>query len=157
MKKSLLKALISSVAAGFTMLFVAVGSWSMPHGGGHDLNSEHMVSYLSRKLNLTEEQEAGVNELLTASIEEFEPDMQRLRTLHKQLRNPAGAFDEVSAREAADEIGGITARMVFLKASTFAEISGLLTEEQRLQALELMEKRGERRGMWRDRMRDHFE
>ena len=156
MKKSFLKALISSVAAGVTMLLVTVGSWSMSPGGGHELNTEHMVSFLSKKLELTAEQEVGVNEVLTASIEEMEPDMQRLRTLREQLRNIDGAFDEVSAREAADEIGGITARLVFLKASAYAELSRLLTEEQRLEAAELMEKRSERRGKRRDRRRNNF-
>ena len=141
---------MSSVAAGFTLLFVALGSWSMPHVGGHDFNPEDMSSFLSRKLDFTEEQEAAVNNLLTASHEESEPDLQRLQTLDEQLRNHRGTFDEVAAREAADEIGEITARMVFLKVSTFAEITALLTQEQREQAAELREKRAERRGMWRD-------
>jgi Spy/CpxP family protein refolding chaperone len=157
MKNSLLKALISSVAAGFTMLFVAVGSWSMPHGGSYDFDSEQMTSFLSKKLDLTEEQEVGVTELMTASLAESEADMQRLQILHAQLRNPAGEFDEASARAAADEIGGITARLVFLRVSTFAQISELLTEEQRAEAIQMMEKRSERRGSRRGHMRGHFE
>lgn len=157
MKKSMTKAFISAVAAGVTLLSFAVGSWSMPHGAGYKTDPARMTSFMSKKLDFTEAQEASVKMILTTSFEEVEADIQRLKILKKQLRAQEGGFDEVVARESADEIGEITARMVFLKANTFAEISGLLNEEQRSKVARLMEKREERRGMRRGHRKDRLE
>ncbi|MDG1943116.1 MAG: hypothetical protein P8J17_02515 [Halioglobus sp.] len=149
MKKSMTKAVISTVAAGVALLSFAVGSWSMPLGAGYENDPARMTSFMSKKLDFTESQEASAKVILTTSFEEVEADVQRLKILKKQLRVQEDGFDAAVARESADEIGEITARLVFLKANTFAEISGLLNEEQRSKVARLIEKREERGGMRR--------
>lgn len=157
MEKSMIKAAISAVAAGCTLLAFSVGSWSMPYGAGHQPDPTRMTSVISKKLNFTEEQEASVKIILTSSFEQLEPDVQRLKIVKKQLRVPESGFDAVVARESADEIGEITARIALLKANTFAELSEVLNEEQQSKFARLMEKREERRGMSRVHRADHLE
>tara|TARA_R110000823_G_scaffold27609_9_gene80373 strand:+ start:2796 stop:3266 length:471 start_codon:yes stop_codon:yes gene_type:complete len=149
MKKSLSKILISTVAVGVFMLSVAFSSWSMP-GGEHQRNPAKMVSVLADKLDLTESQEKDINALLKASHAENEADRQRLATLKKILHQQEQSFNEEVARETADEAGEITARMLYVKTSTAAQISGLLNAEQREELAELEKKRELRRGKRRD-------
>jgi Spy/CpxP family protein refolding chaperone len=157
MKKSFFKAIIGSLAAGLTLLTVAVGTWSMPHGGGHDRDPSAMVSMLSKKLDFSQEQETAVSELLTNSYTQSKADSERLRVLHDQLHSEEGNFDAASAQAAANEIGEITARLVFLRASTFAEVSALLTEEQREEMFQMKKKRGDFHGRWRGHRQEAFE
>ena len=63
MKKSMTKAFISAVAAGVTLLSFAFGSWSMPLGTGYETDPVRMTSFMSKKLDFTEAQEAWKTQL----------------------------------------------------------------------------------------------
>jgi len=150
MRRSLSRTLMGTVGAGVFMLSVAVSSWSMPAGGEQQRNPAKMVSVLADKLELTETQEKDVSALLKASHAESEADRQRLATLKEILRQQEQSFNEGVTRETAEEVGEITARMLYTKTSTAAQIYALLDAEQREQMAELDKKRELRRIKRRD-------
>lgn len=157
MKKSLSRTLLGTVGAGVFMLSVAVSSWSMPAGGEHPRNPTKMVSVLADKLELTETQEKDIGALLKASHAESEADRQRLATLKEILNQQEQSFNEEVTRETAEEVGEITARMLYTKTSTAAQIFALLNAEQREAMAELEKKRQFRRGKPRDHGHRDFE
>ncbi len=145
MKITWKKALIGMVAPALATLFVTAASWSMPDGDAPRHDPQHKVDRLVKMLQLTEEQEATVQTLLTASLEESEVDHQRLRTLREERLNKPESFDKTTALTAAEEIGQITTRMVYRMASTRAAIYQLLDHEQKVAMAEMAEKRGHKR------------
>ena len=149
MKNSFTKALIGTVAAGTVLLSLSAASWSMGHGGGMSFDPARMVAHMTDRLDLSEEQESEVTALLSATSEQSASDRQRLGELREGLRAQRDNFDAGTSQKMADEIGEITARMVFQATSTHAQIYQLLSEEQRVQMDEMMAKREERRGKWR--------
>ncbi|MCB1689817.1 MAG: Spy/CpxP family protein refolding chaperone [Halioglobus sp.] len=146
MKVKLNRVLLSIVAPALATLFVAAASWSVPHDDERQHDASHRVAHLAKVLDLSEEQEAEVQTLLTSTLEASEADKSRLHVLKQQLLNEPGAFDAGSAQVTADEVGQITSRMVYRMASTYAAIYQLLDDEQRVEMQEMAEKMGERGG-----------
>lgn len=146
--KNINRTILSVVAPALATLFVSAASWSLPDGEESRHDPQHKVEMLAKMLDLTEEQEATVETLLTESMEESEGDKERLHALKAQLLDQADAFNDASAQMTADEIGQITSRMVYRKASTYAAIYQLLDDEQKEAMNEMGEwakKRGEKR------------
>jgi len=110
-----------------------------------------MVAHMADRLDLSEDQQAGIEALLSESREQSAADHARLRELRQQLRMQRGAFDAGEAQRLADEIGQITSRMVYQAASTQARIYQLLDEEQRAELGEFMEDHEPRRDRWHRR------
>ena len=156
MKNSLTKALIGAVAAGVTTLCVSVASWSMGHGEGPP-DPAAMVTHMTAKLDLTEEQQGKVEALLAATSEQAGADRVRLRQLREEMRGQRDNFDAGVARKIADEFGEISGRMMYQIASTQAGIYQLLTDEQKAKMDILMEKRESRREEWRGKGRKNRE
>ena len=107
-----------------------------------------MVARMADKLDLSEEQQSGIEAILTETREQSAADHARLRELRQQLRSQRGEFDADAARRQADEIGQITGRMVYQAASTQAQVYQLLNDEQRAELGEFMEDHGPRRDRW---------
>jgi Spy/CpxP family protein refolding chaperone len=146
--KNLNRAILSVVAPALATLFVAAASWSLPNGDDSRHDPQHRITHLAKMLELTEEQEASVQSLLTTSFEESEVDKERLHVLKEQLLDQPDTFDAGAAQTAADEIGQITGRMVYRMASNYAAIYQLLDDEQKVEMKEMAEslgKRGEKR------------
>ncbi|CAA0098479.1 Uncharacterised protein [Halioglobus japonicus] len=146
MKLNLNRVLLSIVAPAMATLFVAAASWSMPQDDDKRHDPQHRVNHLAKMLELTDEQEATVQTLLTTSFEESEADRERLHVLKDQLLKQPGNFDAATAQAAADEIGQITSRMMYRMANNFAEIYQLLDDEQRVEMAEMAERMSERGG-----------
>ena len=146
MKLNMKRIILSIVAPAMATLFVAAASWSLPQDGGERPDPQHRITHLAKMLELTEEQEATVQTLMSTSFEESEADRERLRELRDQLRGEPGSFDAATAQAAADEIGQITSRMVFRRANDRAQIYQLLDDEQRVMMAEMAEHRREHSG-----------
>jgi Spy/CpxP family protein refolding chaperone len=151
MKKTLVTRITTSVAGAFVALSAATLAMG-PSGGDHDPG--RMLSHLSERLELTDDQQDQVEGIIQAGKTESAADRQRLHELREELMDMAPGFDPDKARKAADEIGDITGRMVYRHASTYAEFYALLTDEQRASLEQLAAERGERR---QNRWRKHRE
>lgn len=107
-----------------------------------------MVARMADKLDLSEDQQAGIEAILAETRQQSAVDHARMRELRQQLRAQRSEFDADAARRMADEIGQITGRMVYQAASTQAQIYQLLDEEQRAELGEFMEDHEPRRDRW---------
>ena len=125
----------------------AVAGWAKD---GYRMHGDpaRMVERMADKLDLSAEQQTGVEAILAETRDKSAEDHARLRELRQQLRGMRGDFDADSARRVADEIGQITGRMVFQATSTQARIYQLLNAEQRAELDEFMEEHEPRRDRW---------
>ena len=148
MNKTLKKVLLGAGFTAASLVALTSTSWSMNHGGlmGHD--PERLLEHMADHLDLTSEQREEVAGLLQAAKEATAADRQRLKQLHMALRDQGADFDIVQTREVADEVGQITASLVFEAARTHSSVQAVLTPEQRDEMLRMMDKRAERRGKW---------
>jgi Spy/CpxP family protein refolding chaperone len=128
------------------VVLLSAAAWAMGPGGGMDHDPARMVEHMSRKLDLSDEQKAEVETLVSSSRQASAQDMQRMRELRGEMRAQANNFDAGKARTIADEIGQITGRLAYQAAETRAGVYQLLNDEQRAQMAQMMEKRGEHRG-----------
>jgi Spy/CpxP family protein refolding chaperone len=156
MKKSLTKALMGAIASGMATLFITAATWSMPHGDASGHDPERMMTYMAKMLDLTEEQQARVETLLTTAFEEAGVDAERLHILSDEILGQPETFDETTAQATADEIGRIASHMIYRMASTHAAIYQLLDDEQQLAMNDLDEWSGARGEKWRGRQRYPF-
>lgn len=148
MKNSFIRALIGAFAAGTVLLSLSAASWSMGHGGmGHD--PARMVAHIADRLDLTSEQKTQVEALMASATEQSATDRARLRQLREEMHAQRDNFNAGQAQKIADEIGEITARMVYAAANTHAGIYQLLDEEQKAEMDSMLEQRDERRAKWR--------
>ncbi len=151
MKEKLHKALLSIVAPALATLFVAAASWSQPPDVGERHDPQYRAAHLAKMLDLNEAQQASVRTLLTTSYKESAPDKARLRELKEQLFSESDSFDSGAAQVVADEIGEITARMVYRMASTRAAVYQVLEPGQQAEMNEMLKRMAEHR----DRRRGH--
>lgn len=134
-------------AAAATVLATSATAWSMGHSGSGDPG--RMFAHMADKLDLSAEQQASVEQVLSASRETSRADHQRLQALRQQLRAMHGDFEAGKAQGIADEIGQVTSRMVFQASKSWSEVYQLLDAEQRQELEDLMKKREAHRGMRR--------
>jgi Spy/CpxP family protein refolding chaperone len=109
-----------------------------------------MLAHMGDKLGLSSEQKSRVESLLAAGKEANAADHARMRELRAQMMAMRGDFDEQKARHVSDEIGQVTARMVYQASATWSQVYQLLNPEQQAQLDSLMAQRSERRGKIRD-------
>lgn len=150
MNKSLKKILLGTGFAAVSLATLSSASWSMNHGSGMGMGHDpgRMLAHMVEQLELSAEQQQEVENLLTTTQQTTVADRQRLRTLRAELRQQGADFDSGQVQATADEIGQITARLVYQAASTQAKVQAVLTPEQREEMARLMEKRNDRRGKW---------
>ena len=129
---------------------LALGSIAVWAKDGYRMHGDpaRMVEHMADKLDLSEDQQTGVEAILAETREQSAADHARLRQLRQQLRGMRGDFDADSARRLADEIGQITGRMVYQATSSQAQIYQLLNAEQREELDEFMEDHEPRRDRW---------
>jgi Spy/CpxP family protein refolding chaperone len=145
MKRSTTRISIAATAVLVTTISLTAMAWPGGHRGGSPPDPEHMIERLDRHLDLTDEQETQIEGLIGTSLSESKTDQQRLGILREQLGAQTSSFDAGTAQQAADEVGEITGRMVFRRASTQAGVYQLLDAQQREQFASLQDQRKERR------------
>lgn len=114
-------------------------------------NASHIVSHLSDRLDLSDEQQAGIETALAAGAEQTALDRERLRELKQLLQAQVADFDAGKTQTLADEIGQLSTRMSYNRTAAFAQAYQLLDKEQRAQLDALLEERGARRSKWQRR------
>ena len=148
MNKTFKKILLGTGFSALSLVALNTASWSMNHGGMMGRDPARMLAHMTERLDLTPEQHEEVAGLLTSAQEATGADRERLTQLRRELREQLADFDEARARELADEVGQITATMVFEATSTQARVQAVLRPEQREEMRRMMDKRMERRGKW---------
>jgi len=143
------KLLSISVLAAAACLVASVSTAGSPmgHSGppfGRD--PAQIVSHMSKRLNLSDDQQSQITTLLEAEQDQVRGDRDQLKILRNQLMSAEGDFDSDSAKYIADEMGVISGKLVFSRASTLAEINQVLNEEQRDALGEFMQERKGHRG-----------
>ena len=135
--------------AGSTLavaLAASATAWSMGHGGGMDHDPARMIAHMTDRLDLSTEQQASVETLLTSAQQANAADRERLKVLRGEMMGLRTDFDSGKAQQMSDEIGQITARMVFEASKTWSGIYQTLNAEQQAELDELMKKREAHRG-----------
>lgn len=148
MQRQLSKWLLGVTFGGAAL--VSVASWAMGPPGGMPHDPTHMVAHLAHKLDLSEQQRTDIEGIMVSSRDAARADHQRMRQLRQELKGQTEQFDAGRAQQLADELGAITARMVYQFTSNQAGIYQLLDEEQRAAMASLIEQREERRDRWRE-------
>lgn len=135
--------LLSAVGALVVTIGLAASSWAMPPERGMD--SERMLERMTRKLDLTEQQQTEIGALLEQSRGAMHGDAQRMRALRESISAQRRNLDEGSLQAAADEIGQLTSRMIVARTSMQAQIYGLLSASQQDAMDKMLEKRHAKR------------
>lgn len=145
MKSTTKRAALGAVSAGIVAMSFTLASWAMPGvGQGHHFKPERAIERMAEKLDLTEEQRNEATEIVTEASTAARENREQLRALHEQLRAMRDTFDDEAAHALSDEIGEITADMVYRRSSSHAAIYALLTPEQREEFDEMQERRRDR-------------
>ncbi|TXS90168.1 periplasmic heavy metal sensor [Parahaliea maris] len=140
--KHLLKHTLS--ATGLSIALIGAGTALAGPGPGGPHDGGRMLAKMAEELELTEEQQGKIKAIYASSREQGAADRERLHELKQQMRASEGDFDEGSAQKAADEIGEITSRMTYQRASAQHQVREVLSDEQRAELDEMMEQRKER-------------
>ena len=156
MKRTKTCILITGAAVVVTTVSLTAAAWSSSHRGERGPAPEKMVDRLTLHLDLSEKQQIQARALFTQSFDESKSDRERLMALREGLSEQTIAFDAGMVQTAADEIGGITSRMVYRRASTQASLYQLLDEEQQEEMTELKERREKRSSDSRGRKRRYM-
>jgi len=123
-----------------------------PPEGPFDLDPEQVVSHMTEKLDLNEDQQAQIVALLEARQEEMKGERAKLEKLNRKLVEQGNGFDSDRAREIADEIGATSANLAYARAEGHAQINEVLTDEQQTQLSEFFQMRQDcRRAMGKHR------
>jgi Spy/CpxP family protein refolding chaperone len=99
-------------------------------------------------LDLTEEQEAQMEEIREQYRPQIEALMEQKRTAHEERAescDPAN-FDEAAVRAFAEAQAALNVELKVLRAKVHSELYSVLTEEQQEQLAEFREKKKSRRG-----------
>ncbi len=107
------------------------------HHAMYMLEDDRMANHLIEKLALDAVQADQVRSIQSTTAEATRDDRERLKTLREQLREQADDFDQGAAQKLADEVGEITARLVYATTSARASVYSVLTEAQRAELEEI--------------------
>ena len=152
--KGLLGKRILAASLG-VLVSLSAASWAMGYRGGMDHDPGRMLSHMAERLELSDTQQDQARTIIDAGREQSAADRTRLEELRTELKGMRDDFDPGQAQKIADEIGEITGRMVYRFSSSYAEFYSLLTDEQKAELEQLQAERGERRGQWRQKFREH--
>ena len=136
---------------GLAALLTAGVTWAMgPDYQADNFGGGRMLAYLADELDLTVAQEAEIRAIHEGVQEQSDADRQRLDELRESMRAQVENFDPGEAQKIADEIGEITTRVAYTRASTRASVRAVLSDEQLAQLEHLMLEQEDRRERWRD-------
>lgn len=147
MKNSLTRIVLGAGFAGVALLSLSTVSWSMGHGGV-DHDPQRMVAHMTERLDLDDGQTQKMEQILVSSREQIGPYREEMKSLRAQLEAMRDNFDPDSARAISERIGVITGEMVYQASRAKAQVYALLSQPQKKELNELMEKREQRRGKW---------
>jgi len=123
------------------------------HGGhkgghrGHGINLMHMIDKMEKKLGLSEEQVIQLEEIAIDSKSQMKNVRQQRFDIRQQLitLDPTSAEYEASVSALSDEIAALTKQRTLAMAAVYKEASAVLTEPQRTELQQMIQKRMEKR------------
>jgi Spy/CpxP family protein refolding chaperone len=112
--------------------------------GHHRDGEDHFVKHLTRRLDLTPEQQTAIQETLKKSEAERRAARDQLQANREALRKltDAGQADPQALQKLAQEQGKLMAEQIVRRAQVHAEIQKLLTAEQREQLKQMRDRHG---------------
>lgn len=134
--------------AGATAM--SLTSWAMGPHGDMERDPGRMLAHLGDRLDLSSEQKSRIESLMAEGKEANAADHARMQELRKQMMGMRDNFDQQQARQLADEIGQITARLAYQTSASWSQVYQLLDAEQKARLDTMMARRAEEhRGKWR--------
>ncbi len=114
---------------------------------GQGIHLMHMIDKMERKLGLTEEQVIQLEEIAIDSKSKMKNVLQHRSEIRKQLisLDPANVEYDNSVSSLADEMAALTKQRTLAMAAVYKEASAVLTESQRTELQQMMQKRMERK------------
>ena len=122
--------------------------WGHAGRGGFGQHHEMRLEKMFHRLDLTKEQRDQV----FAVLDDVRPSMRQMRFAFADHRrdfhrlNPMAADYQTQLQGMADEVSKLAGQMVMTFGSAYAKISALLTEEQRAQVQQMLQKHQGRSG-----------
>ena len=144
LKKWLLGATLAAVGV------MSAGTWAMePPPGGMQPDPARMMTRMSKKLELSAEQQTKIQSLQTAAREASAADQKRMQELRTEMMGMRDNFDAAKAHKLSDEIGQISGRLVFQASESWSKVYQVLNADQKAKMDAMMAKRGENRNKLR--------
>jgi len=115
-------------------------------GDGFGPSPEHIVAFMTDKLDLTDAQQAQAKQILDKEKPNFQPLVQQLAAGHKQMRalEENATFNEAAVRAAATQQAQAITELIVTKARVKSELFAILTTDQRAKATTLMNRHEDR-------------
>jgi len=115
-------------------------------GDGFGPSPEHIVTFMTDKLDLTDAQQAQAKQILDKEKPNFQPLVQQLAAGHKQMRalEENATFNEAAVRAAATQQVQAITELIVTKARVKSELFAILTTDQRAKATTLMNRHEDR-------------
>lgn len=138
-----------TLAAGLTLCLCATFAVSQTAKGGHQGGpGDHILSYYTDVLDLTDAQQTQIKAILTKEKPTIEPLMEQLGQTHSQMRQfeESATFDEAKVRAIAAQQSQTMIDLAVEKARMKNEMYQVLTADQKAK-LQKMESRHEQRFM----------
>ena len=113
---------------------------------------EHMVEKMDRHLDLSADQETQIKEIMMSNLDSFKglmPSRERMRSELLELDPQSPEFDS-SVNRLADEAADMVREKAVQLAGMMKQVSGVLTEEQRAEAREMIQERIDHHRKWHD-------
>ena len=118
----------------------------MGMGNGFGPSPEHIVAFMTDKLDLTDAQQAQAKAILDKEKPGFQTLMQQMADGHKQMRTleESPTFDEPTVRAQATKQAQTMTELIVAKARVKSELFAILTTDQRAKATKIMNRHEER-------------
>jgi Spy/CpxP family protein refolding chaperone len=126
----LLLAVVAAIGVSQTVKHVHMrgdGMFAGPEFGGH------MLAYFTRKLDLTDAQQAQVKDIMAKEKPAFRPLMLQMAQNHQQMRQlvMSNGFDEAKIRELATQQTQTMTELTVQRARVASELYQVLTPDQK--------------------------
>lgn len=144
----LLSAIIAGSAAMMSSAAFAGNGWFGGHGGDHHERMDHRglkrFEKMADHLDFTDEQEAQLKTILEAAKAELGEGGRREMMMQMMSLDPESGDYDAQVEEAAADIADKVKSKIVVMANVRKQIHALLTEEQKEELKEKMEKRMKR-------------
>ncbi len=123
------------------------------HHGSDGKNSERFMKKMTKKLDLSEEQQTAIKALKEQHVIDMGELRERKQTNREAIKASSAYdnYDAAAIAELAKESGDIGEQLVIMRAAHRHEFQALLTEEQRESLETAMEKRKDRKHRKREK------
>ena len=145
---ALVLAIVAAIAVSQTVKRAHMHSYGMfagdAYGGG--MFGDHMLRFFTRKLDLTDAQQAQVKDIIAKERPTIRPLMLQMAQTHQQLRQLVmnSGFDEAKVRELASQQAQNTTELTVQRARIASELLQILTPEQKTKLTTLINQHEQR-------------